>query len=145
MNRILITARKVQGADEAGMARLLGIDIPGYQAIESGLVRLQPEQARKLGAYFPVPSWYFLDVSGAPDIDARLVLLRRQLDMLSKPEYRALPAAAPVALTTTIVELMIAKDELAAALLRELSLTEELSMITRMFEYLSAPAAAITD
>jgi transcriptional regulator with XRE-family HTH domain len=138
MNRILITARKVRGADEAELARLLGIASSEYQAIESGRLRLEPEHARKLGSYYLVPSWYFLDAAASPDIEARIGLLRQQLDMLLKPEYRALPTPGSVALTTTIIELMIAKDELAAALLRELSLTEELAVITRMFEHIDA-------
>jgi hypothetical protein len=68
------------------------------------------------------------------DINARICLLQRQLEILNKPEYRMVPPGATFALATTSIELMIAREELGKSLARELELAEELAAMTLLYE-----------
>jgi len=138
MNKILVAVRKAKGATEGEIAALLDLSILEYNGLESYRHPVTPDAARKLSAYFSVPAWYFLDASKPLDNEARIALLRKQINIINKPEYRTVPASATVALATTTIELMIAKEELGRSLARELELAEDLAVMTRMYEYLSA-------
>lgn len=135
MNRILITARKVRGVEPEALAGLLDVGLLDYQQLESSRAELLPEHARKLGTFYSLPSWYFLQAMRGANIDARIEQLRRQQEFVARPEYGSVPAGASVALAATIIELMKAKEELAHSLLRELELAEELAALTMMYEH----------
>ncbi len=136
MNKILLTARKAKGATEEDLASVLGITPLRYRALESRQEPVTPDFARMLAGYFSVPAWYFLETARPLDIKTRIDLLRRQYDIVAKPEYRVIPPGASVALATTVIELMIAKEELGQSLSRELELTEDLAAVTAMYEHL---------
>jgi len=134
MHKILIAARKASGASEDDIAGLLGIPTPEYRALERQQQPLLPATARTLSSHFSIPAWYFLDGAKPLDIDTRICLLQRQLEILNKPEYRMVPPGATLALATTSIELMIAKKELGKSLARELELAEELAAMTLLYE-----------
>lgn len=138
MNKILVAARKAKGASETDVATLLKLPLHDYQALECSQRNITSEQAKLLARFFSLPAWFFLEPNKPLDIADRIDLLKKHLQILSQLEYKAVPPGATMALATTTIELMIAKEELSRSLSRELELAEDIAALTMMCDHLTS-------
>lgn len=124
MNKVLVTARKVKGITEEELAAVLGLTATAYKQLEMQLLRVTPELAQALAAYFSLPPFYFT-ANKPSNIQQRITYLQSQIATFSEPQFHNVPPNAPLSLVTTVLELLITKDKLLESMSAELEIMED--------------------
>ncbi len=138
MNKILVTARKARGVPEDELAEVLGLTLTQYKQLEMQKLEVTPDLAHTLATYFSLPPFYFTANNKSFDVQKRIGYLQKQVANFNDPKHQNVPPNAPLCLVTTVLELIISKEQLADSLTKQLELLEDFWGLTQLYEHVIA-------